>query len=91
MFKFHSKEEALRKLKNQGVMWLALNDIHTSDYDIDTFYWECLPSLDMSKRGTEWHYAELIDSPNGISILESALSIPSRTLVYFNNKQIHKK
>ena len=91
MFKFHSKEEALRKLKNQGVMWLALNDIHTSDYDIDTFYWECLPSLDMSKRGTEWHYAELIDSPNGISILESALSIPSRTLVYFNNQLIQKK
>jgi hypothetical protein len=91
MFKFHSKEEALRKLKNQDVKWLVLNDIHTNDYDIYTFYWECSPSLDMSKRGTEWHYAELIDSPNGISILESAISIPSKTLVYFNNNLIQKK
>ena len=91
MFKFHSKEEALRKLKNQGVIWLALTDIHISDNNKDTFYWECLTFLDMSKRGSEWHDAELIDSPNGISILESALSIPSRNLVYFNNQLIQKK
>ncbi len=91
MYNYFSKEEALRKLKNQGITWLALTDIQPSQDDNDIYYWECLPSLDISKRGTDWQYAELIDSPNGISILESALSIPSRTLVYFNNRLIQKK
>jgi hypothetical protein len=91
MNSFYSKEEALRKLKNQGITWLVLTDIQPSQNDSDIYYWECLPFLDMSKRGTDWQYAELIDSPNGISILESAISIPSRTLVYFNNNLIQKK
>jgi hypothetical protein len=91
MFEFQSKEEALRKLKNQGVIWLALTDIQTSDNDIDTFYWDCLPFLDMSKRGSYWLEAELMDSPNGISILENTFTIPSRNLVYFNNQLIQKK
>ena len=91
MNSFYSKEEALRKLKIQGITWLVLTDIQPSQNDNDIYYWECLPFLDMSKRGTDWQYAELIDSPNGISILESAISIPSKTLVYFNNNLIQKK
>ena len=91
MLTYNNKNIAFRKLKEEGVVWITLSDVYINKYGIETFIWECSNILDMSERGDSWKDAVLLDSPNGISLLEDALSLNSTNQIYFNNNLITSK
>ncbi len=86
-----NKNNAFRKLKESGVLWLTLTDVYPNKNDKEIFVWECNKYLDFSERGNSWKDAVLLDSPNGLSLLEEALSDNSTNQIYFNNNLITSK
>ncbi len=91
MNSFLNYNQAFRKLKEEGVLWLTLTDVYSSKTGKETFIWECSNILDMSESGDTWKDAVFFDSPNGISLLEDALSLNSTNQIYFKNNLITSK
>jgi hypothetical protein len=90
MVLFNSVAHALRVMKEQGIIWLTITDVLPEQNGKDIFIWECFASLDMSEKGKSWKEAILLDSPDGISVLEDALSSCPMTQIYLNNSLIQK-
>jgi hypothetical protein len=91
MTHFNNGAHALRVLKEQGIIWLTIVDVMPEQNGKDIFIWDCTATLDMSEKGRSWKDATLLDSPNGHSILEDALSISPTNQIYFNNHIIQRK
>jgi hypothetical protein len=85
MQQFNSAAHALRVMKEQGIIWLTIVDVLSEQNGKDIFIWDCTTALDMSEKGRSWKDATLLDSPNGHSILEDALSTSPSNQIYFNN------
>jgi hypothetical protein len=91
MNKFLNAVQATETLKEQGVVWLTLVDVIPDPDGHDVAIWECKSTLDMSEKGRSWKDAVLLESPNGIAVMEAAFSASPTAEVYFNNNQIEKK
>jgi hypothetical protein len=91
MIQFYSAAHALRTLKDKGVVWLTLVDVIPDPDGHDMAIWECNSTLDMSEKGRSWKDAVLLESPNGIAVMEATFSASPKAEVYFNNNQIEKK
>jgi hypothetical protein len=90
MKQFNSAAQALRTMKEQGVVWLTIADVLPDPNGKDIFIWDCAATLDMSEKGRSWKEAILLDSPDGISVLEDALSSCPESQIYFNKILIQK-
>ena len=78
-------------MREQGIVWLTNDDVSPDPNGNDIFIWDCAATLDMSEKGRSWKDAVLLDSPDGISVLEDALSSSPASQIYFNNTLIQRK
>jgi len=88
---YNSAAHVLRTMKEQGIVWLTIVDVLPDPNGKDIFIWDCAATLDMSEKGRSWKEAVLMDSPDGISVLEDALSSSPSAEIYFNNTLIQPK
>lgn len=88
MIEYKHAAHALQELQNQGVVWLILLDVIPEKSGKDIAIWECTSELNMSEKGTIWKEAILLDSPNGLKIIDATLSNSLTTHLYYKNQLI---
>jgi hypothetical protein len=88
MLDYKNAAQALQELQKQGLVWLLLLDVVPEKSGKDVAIWECTTELNINEKGIIWKEAILLNSPNGIAVLENALSNCSTTQIYFNNQLI---
>lgn len=88
MIEYKHAAHALQELQKQGVVWLILLDVKTENSGKEIAIWECVCELDLNEKGIIWKEAILLDSPNGLMVIDAALSNSLTTHLYYKNQLI---